>query len=44
MKKNRKKCSDQDKAGSPGKDQDIQGRIKRKTKKCSDQDKAGELN
>ncbi|XP_044170560.1 NLR family CARD domain-containing protein 3-like [Acropora millepora] len=28
--------------GFPGKDQDFQGRIKRKTKKCSDQDKAGD--
>ena len=27
--------------GSPGKDKDIQGRIKRKAKKCSDQDRAG---
>ena len=30
--------------GSSDKDQDIQGRMKRKRKKCSDQDKAGELN
>jgi len=30
--------------GSPDKDQNIQGGMKRKGKKCSDQDKAGELN
>ncbi|XP_044178222.1 uncharacterized protein LOC122960220 [Acropora millepora] len=37
----RRGTATEDRTGSRGKDQDIQGGMKRKTKKCSDQDKAG---
>ncbi|KAK2556546.1 hypothetical protein P5673_021457, partial [Acropora cervicornis] len=36
----RRGTATEDRTGSPDKDQDIQGGMKRKTKKCSDQDKA----